>query len=170
MNPRNRIRVGAAIGLALCGLLPATAAPMPPDAFLRVGFDRLASFKYAGPQNYPAGTVPPTNPDHIPAGIRALDGKKVIVRGFMVPVKLEGGLAVEFLLTKDPQACCFGLSPYVNDWIFVRMAKGVSATMEVPLLFAGTLRVRELWDSGWLTGIYLLEGQAGPLPDDESAR
>ena len=164
-------RLGVVLMLAISPLLTASGGAPSTDACVRVGFERLAGFKYSGPQNSPAETNPPTKGEFIPAEIRALNGKKVIVRGYMVPVKLEGGLAVEFLLTKDPMACCFGLSPYVNDWIIVRMAKGVTPTMEVPLMFDGTLRVGELWDTGWLTGIYLLEGDTGPLPnDDESIR
>ncbi|HYC71860.1 MAG TPA: DUF3299 domain-containing protein [Opitutaceae bacterium] len=126
-----------------------------------IGFDRLASFTFSPPDYTPTGAVAgETKSDQIPASIKALDKQKVAVAGFMLPVKMEEGLVKEFLLVKDPMACCYGMMPKVNEWIVVRMTgKGVQPLMDVPLTFYGKLRVGEMFENGYLTGIYLLEGE-----------
>ena len=128
-----------------------------------VGFDRLASFEFTPPaydQAAPGANPPPRGADQIPARIRELDGRKVSVVGFMLPVRMEDGLVKEFLLVKDPMMCCYGVMPRINEWVVVRMTgKGVAPLMDVPVSFLGTLRVGELYENGYLTGIYVLEGE-----------
>lgn len=141
---------------------PAKAAAKD-GGYEAVGFDRLASFEFTAPsydQAAPAATPPPKGPDQIPARIRELDGRKVSVVGFMLPVRMEEGLVKEFLLVKDPMMCCYGIMPRINEWVVVRMAgKGVAPLMDVPVSFLGTLRIGEMYENGYLTGIYLLEGE-----------
>lgn len=141
----------------------APAAPAKKDGdYEIVGFDRLASFNFTPPDYSPTGAAPApaAKPDQIPAAIKALDEQKVAVAGFMLPVKMEEGLVKEFLLVRDPMACCYGMMPKVNEWVVVRMTgKGVQPLMDVPLTFYGKLRVGEMFENGYLTGIYLLEGE-----------
>lgn len=47
----------------------------------------------------------------IPADIKCLDGKKVVIRGFMLPLKVENEKATEFLIMRNQGACCFGTMP-----------------------------------------------------------
>ena len=57
----------------------------------------LLAFKIAGDKGDKGdGTKRPK--DQIPAPIRALDGKKVSVQGFMIPIKLDKGATKEFLI------------------------------------------------------------------------
>lgn len=78
----------------------------------------------------------------------------------MLPVKTDKGLVTEFLLMKDPMMCCYGVVPQINEWIVVRMTdNGVQALQDVPLSFYGKLHIKELYDNGYLSGIYLLEGE-----------
>jgi hypothetical protein len=65
----------------------------------------------------------------------------------------------DFLLVRDPMMCCYGVVPDPNDWVVVHMAKAVPATQDIPLSFVGTLHVGPLYDNGYLTGIYRLEGE-----------
>ena len=152
----------------------AVAPPVPKgvingEGYQVVGFDRLASFSYTPPELSPAAPnapPPPSGANQIPARIKALDATKVMVTGFMLPVKMDQGLVTEFLLVKDPMMCCYGIMPKINDWVVVKMTgKGVPPLMDVPISFEGKLRVGELYDNGYLTGIYLLEGekQASPM-------
>lgn len=151
--------------LASAAIPPAAPAAVPVPKkegdYEVVGFDRLSSFNFATPEYGPDGkTVAEQKPDQIPAEIKALDAQKVAVAGFMLPVKMEEGLVKEFLLVKDPMACCYGMMPKVNEWIVVKMTgKGVQPLMDVPLTFYGKLRVGEMFENGYLTGIYLLEGE-----------
>jgi len=160
--PRARATVASAAPAARARMVAAAApaaARMDGDYEL-VGFDRLAAFAFNPPEYGPDGTAKPTAPDQIPESIKALDTRKVAVAGFMLPVKMEEGLVKEFLLVRDPMMCCYGIMPKVNEWIVVKMTgKGVQPLMDVPLTFYGKLRVGEMFESGYLTGIYLLEGE-----------
>lgn len=147
---------GFAATLMLHGADPAKA-----DGYEKVGFDRLASYVYEAPEADPAkpDAPPPSGASQIPDKIKALDQQKVAVSGFMLPVKMEGGLVKEFLLVKDPMMCCYGVMPKLNEWIVVKMTgTGVKPLMDVPITFEGKLRVGEMYENGYLTGLYLLEG------------
>jgi hypothetical protein len=139
--------------LLLAGVLALRAAEPAKAAYENVGFDRLAAFEYTPPESETAVK------DQIPAKIKALDQKKVAVTGFMLPTKMDKGLVKEFLLVKDAMMCCYGAMPKVNEWIVVKMnGPGVKPLMDLPLTFEGKLRVGEQFENGYLTGVYLLEG------------
>lgn len=136
--------------------------PTIEDGYARLGFDRLAGFKFVPPEfdpNAKPGTLPPSVADQIPDAIKKFNGQKAIVTGFMLPVKMEGGLVTEFLLVSSPMLCCYGTVPNMNEWVVVRMAKGVKPLMDVPINCYGRLVVKEQYDNGFLTGIYLLDGE-----------
>jgi hypothetical protein len=49
--------------------------------------------------------------------------------------------------------------PEMNEWIHVRMrAEGLPPVQDVPVFLAGKLQVKARWESGYLTGIYEMEG------------
>jgi hypothetical protein len=132
------------------------------DGYTKVGFDRLSNFQFVPPYVEP-GADPkapvPTGEEQIPEPIKALNGNKVIVGGFMLPVKVENGLVTELLLMRDASACCYGTVPNMNEWIIVRMGKnGIKAVMDTPVYFYGTLKVGAVVEEGYLAGIYVLEG------------
>jgi hypothetical protein len=134
------------------------------DGYLVVGFDQLASFEFVPPATDAADKGAPAaatkGAEQIPERIRALDGQKAAVTGFMLPVKMDKGLVTEFLLVKDAMMCCYGVMPKLNEWIVVKMTgAGVPPLMDTPVIFEGKLKVGELYDNGYLTGIYLLEGE-----------
>ena len=141
-----------------------TPGPVMEEGYLRLGFDRLAAYKFVPPAYDPAAdpkTPPPSGDEQIPAGVKGWSGRKAIVTGFMLPVKMEGGLVTEFLLVKDPMLCCYGVMPNMNEWVVVKMNKGagVKALMDVPISFYGELKVGAMYENGYMTGVYLLEGE-----------
>jgi hypothetical protein len=143
-------------GLLLSALWLGTAARGAEAEVMAVGFDKLASFEFTAPED-PAKA--PAAEAQIPAKVRELTNKKVAVTGYMLPVKMDAGLVTEFLLVKDPMMCCYGVMPKVNEWVVVRMVgKGVPPLMDVPITFEGTLQVGQLYEGGYLTGLYLLKG------------
>jgi hypothetical protein len=149
--------------LLACSALALRAADDKPnaDGYETVGFDRLASYTFTPPEADAAtpNAPPPSGANQIPDRIKALDQQKVAVTGFMLPVKMDGGLVKEFLLVKDPMMCCYGVMPKLNEWVVVKMVgKGVKALMDIPITFEGKLRVGEMYENGYLTGVYLLEG------------
>ena len=139
--------------------------------YLNVGFDKLASFTYevADPPPAAAGTVtapPPKTADQIPATVRALDQKRVALKGFMLPLKVEGGLITELLIMRDQSMCCYGAVPKITEWVSVKMTgKGVKPVMDQPITLFGKLRVGEIRENGYLVGIYQMDGEkmGGPL-------
>jgi hypothetical protein len=128
--------------------------------YAKVHFSQLAGFKYRLPaQPVPAGEAPPDALAQVPEVIRRLDGRKVVLSGFMLPLKLENGFATEFFLLSNSSLCCYGITPEMNEWIHVRMRdEGLPAVQDVPVFLAGKLRVQARWEGGYLTGIYEMEG------------
>ena len=138
-------------------------APEAEQGYLRLGFDRLAAYKFVPPAYDPAAdpkAPPASGEEQIPAGVKHWSGKKAIVTGYMLPVKMDGALVTEFLLVKDPMMCCYGVVPNMNEWVVVKMVKGgVKPLMDVPVSFYGELKVGAMFENGYMTGIYLLEGE-----------
>ncbi len=133
-----------------------------------VGFDRLASFKYEVPDdpvsNAKAQEILKRN--QIPPAVKQLDKQRVALKGFMLPLKVEGGVITELLILRDQSMCCYGAVPKINEWVSVRMVgKGVKPVMDVPVTLFGTLKVGEVLENGYLVGIYEMDGDrlGGPL-------
>jgi hypothetical protein len=149
---------------ALAAAEPVIPAPEVDAGYLKLGFDRLSSFKFVAPDFDPVANpraTPPSGEDQIPSIVKTWNGKKAIVTGFMLPTKLENGKAVEFLLMANQMACCYGTVPNMNDWVIVKIPKGVPITQDVPISFRGTFKVNAMFESGYMTGIYQLEAE-GP--------
>ncbi len=149
----------------------ADAAPAPgtpaasiavDNGYLKLGFEQLASYNFTPPAFDPAAAPnakPPTGEEQIPAGVKEWNGKKAVITGFMVPVKMEKGLVTEFLLMRNTMACCYGSVPNMNEWVIVKMKKGVAPLMDVPVQFYGELKVGAMFENGYMTGLYELEGE-----------
>ena len=142
--------------------LAALAGPLETiSGYARIHFSQLAGFKFQPPpQPVPAGQPAPDALAQVPAVIRKLDGKKVVLTGFMLPLKLENGFATEFFFLSSRSLCCYGVTPEINEWIHVKMRKeGLPPVQDVPVFLAGRLRVRAQWSDGYLSSLYELEGE-----------
>jgi len=144
----------------------ADAAPVAPpvmeDGYLKLGFEHLASFNFVPPPFDPLAAPnakPPTGEEQIPEVVKSWNNKKVIVTGYMVPVKMDKGLVTEFLLMRNTMACCFGGVPNMNEWVIVKMKKGVQPLMDIPVSFYGVLKVGAMFENGYMTGLFELEGE-----------
>jgi hypothetical protein len=134
-----------------------------------ISFDKLASFAYEVPDD------PITDPkakaiiekNIIPKAVTDFHKKKIALKGFMLPLKVEGGKITEMLIMRDQSMCCYGTVPKINEWVSVRMpkGKGVKPIMDVPITIFGTLKVGEVLENGYLVGIYELDGDrlGGPI-------
>jgi len=144
-------------------------APDEIDGYKVVGFAEISDFKFEVPDE------PASDPkakailekNEIPETVRALDKKKIAIKGYMLPLRVEEGLITEFLVLRDQSACCFGAVPRINEWISVRMpkGKGVKPVMDVPIYFFGKLKVGAVLENDYLVGIYEMDGHkiGGPL-------
>lgn len=130
------------------------------DGYLKLGFEQLASYAFTPPAFDPSAdpkATPPSGEEQIPAAVKAWNGKKAVVTGFMVPVKMDKGLVTEFLLMRNTMACCYGSVPNMNEWVVVKMKKGVAPMMDVPVSFYGTIKVGAMFENGYMTGLYEVE-------------
>jgi hypothetical protein len=141
----------------------AASKPSVENGYAPAGFELLAAFPFNPPEPDPdakPGTPPPSAAKQIPPAVKALDGRKVIVRGYMLPTKMEKGLVTEFLLMNSAAACCYGATPRINEFIVVKMVKGgVKSLMDVSVEFHGTLSVKEVFEEGFLSHIYALDAE-----------
>lgn len=130
------------------------------SGYSHLSFAQLAGFKFRPPpQPVPAGEPAPDVLAQVPAAIRRFDGRKVVLTGYLLPLRLEKGLAVEFFLLSSPTLCCYGTVPEVNEWMLVRMRdEGLPPVQDVPVFLAGRLAVKPRWEEGYLHGIYEMEG------------
>ena len=158
---------------------PEAGKPVPPPVELAqpamigdysvISFDKLASFAYEVPDD------PITDPkakaviekNIIPKAVTDFHKKKIALKGYMLPLKVEGGKITEMLIMRDQSMCCYGTVPKINEWVSVRMPKdkGVKPIMDVPITIFGTLKVGEVLENGYLVGIYELDGDrlGGPI-------
>ena len=141
------------------------AAPKKIGAYDVVGFDRLAAYNFEVSDEL---LLPATNSaamakrvdSQIPATVKAFNNKPVALTGFMLPLKVEGGLVTELLIMRDQSMCCYGVQPKINEWVSVKMAKaGVKPVMDQPVTLFGKLQVGEMRENGYLVGIYAMDGE-----------
>ncbi len=116
-----------------------------------ISFTKLA-FRY-WPQTKDKGARDP-----FPAEIRALNGKRVIVDGYMFPVDFEKGKVRSFLLSRAMFGCCYGDSPKITEIIKVMRADGKTMPYQAMASVTGILEVGEEFDSeGYIDSVYRIK-------------
>ena len=133
------------------------------DGFLRMGFGKLSSFKYelyeVYSESHPGRPLLKSD-DAIPDSIKAYDGKRVSIAGFVLPMRTKGGLVVDFLLLRDLGTCCFGPQAQINHFIRVKLSSpGFTPEQAKPYRVWGTLHVGETYVRDYLTGIYSFDAE-----------
>ena len=96
----------------------------------------------------------------IPDEVKQIDGKKVAITGFMLPIDVDKGKVKRFLLLKSTMSCCFGIAPRINEVIYVESSKKqkIRAVMDMPITVFGKLSVgQEFRKDLMLVGVYQLE-------------
>jgi hypothetical protein len=145
--------------------------PMPPGCE-EVGFARLSGFPFEvtremadGTKNLAAASA--ATRKKIPKDVQALDNHLVAIRGFLLPLKMNDGLTIEFLLMRNQNTCCFGSVPKINEWVSVQPeGAGVKPIMDQPITVIGKLRVGEIRENDYLVGIYRIQGAQVSLPSN----
>lgn len=145
---------------------PASLVVRAGSSFAAVGFDKLSAFNFeisdeilqAGTTN--AAAVAAKTAELIPKAVRDFDQKRIALKGFMLPLKVEGGKVTEMLIMRDQSMCCYGSVPKINEWVSVRMVgEGVKPIMDQAVTLYGTLHVGEMRENGNLVGIYKIDGE-----------
>lgn len=169
--------VSAGACLGLFSRVPARAAESSVNAkiapskdasgaeFTVVGFDKLSAFKYEVPDETKPNPDTDKGDSQIPQSVKDFNGKRIALKGFMLPLKVEGGLVTELLIMRDQSMCCFGAVPKINEWVSVKMTgKGVKPVMDQAITLVGKLKVGGIKENGYLVGIYAMDGERLETP------
>ena len=133
-----------------------------------ISFDRLF-FKYQPPFDveHPDGTVTKGNGKHmaIPPAIRALNGKKIVIKGFVLPLESNGDTVKSFLLADELVTCLFCAMLGYDQWMSGKVldSKGFSIRDEQyddPITIYGTLEVGEEYEDKQLVSLYRIKADA----------
>lgn len=73
--------------------------------------------------------------------LNAMNGKKVKIPGFMVPLEDDMSHVTEFLLVPSPQACIHVPPPPPNQMVFIKMDNNKSQVEYGPIWIYGTLEL-----------------------------
>ena len=102
----------------------------------------------------------------MPESISKLNGKKVVMIGFLMTV-FEFDDIHEFHLVASHWSCCYGVPPGLESAVHVKLKdgeEGLPNTMK-PLRVIGTLRVQEMKESGIIFAIYSIEDAEAKVMD-----
>jgi hypothetical protein len=155
-------------------LTPAATNSKPAEGtYPLVGFDRLSGYsieisdELLGPVTNNFDAITAKTEALIPKTVKAFDQKRSAIKGFMLPLKVEGGLVTELLIMKDQSMCCYGAMPKIHEWVSVKMTgKGVKPLMDQPVTLFGTLHIGEMRENGYLVGIYRMDGERMQAPEE----
>ncbi len=144
---------------------PATATPasLTKDGALEVEFGQLAGFDFIIPNLPSTNQVPGADEadKQIPASVKVLNRKKVLITGYLMPLKEEAGKTTEFLIMRTQSACCYGIQPAINELIHAKAAgDGVPTIMDELVQIEGTLKVGAVREDGFIVGVYGMDNGA----------
>lgn len=134
------------------------------DGHLIVPFMDLSGFPYSGmvgaPEPAKDGKEPAKPEFTIPDAIKALDGKQVVISGYMMPIDFEDGGTNEFVLTRQVPSCFYCVPPQLNDWVEVKMKDGkrVPYVPDGLVELYGVIEVGEMKEDGFVVNMYRMTG------------
>lgn len=93
--------------------------------------------------------------------IERLEGKRIRLRGYILPSYQQDGIT-QFVLVRDNMQCCFGPGAALFDCVVVEMAAGKSTSFTVrPVTVDGVFRIKPLLGpDGKHLAVYQIDGQA----------
>lgn len=96
----------------------------------------------------------------LPSGVKKLDGSKVIMTGFMLPIDEVENIK-EFLLVQSLWSCCYGQPPDINGIVRVVMKGKARADYQFdPIKIIGTFKVEAAVEDGYCVDIYQLHAES----------
>jgi len=118
----------------------------PQHDALRVTFDDIDLLKTLNMEPVPLDAL-----EYFPEWLKNLDGKRIILRGWMFPAGRDDGIST-FMFVRDSGLCCFGSNPKIYDKLAVTMREGVTTKYIEgrPFDVVATLRIDpEILDDEW---------------------
>ena len=124
-----------------------------PEKAIRVSYDDINLLKVINME-----PVTLDAPEHMPNWLKALNGKRIRIRGFMSPTFEQTGLKA-FLMGRDNQACCFPGRAKIYDLFLVRMRKGVTTEFidNRPFDIVGIFSINALVEDDTLYQLYRID-------------
>ncbi len=118
----------------------------------------------------PDGTVTKAadKPMSFPETIKALDGAKVAITGFVLPLESDEENVKTFLLAGELVTCLFCQGLSMDQWLFAQVnnPKGIrikDEQFEMPWTIYGTLHVGEEYKEGQLINIYRFDVESAQI-------
>jgi hypothetical protein len=142
----------------------ASAGASAPAAstYEQLSFAVLSDFDYEVPD--PLDPASKVQSDQLPAKVRALNGKMVSIRGFMLPLDLDADGVSQFMLNASFDMCYFGAPVRMNEWILVKMKPGKKAKFShLAFNVNGRLEVGEEIKNGRVLSLYRLEADSADI-------
>jgi hypothetical protein len=134
---------------------PGVSADEVPEGHEVVRFTALSGFEWM-----PEGldeVVASRGMATIPRTVQRLDGRRVFIKGFMLPMEGDAHGVTLFMLNANVDMCYFGAPVRPNDWILVRMKPGAAAEYtHRPTAVWGRLEVGASIEAGRVTSLYRL--------------
>ncbi len=160
-----------ALGLGLFALsLGAASAEAP--ALRPLSWEELGGFPYPAPSSEELATPEALRARQqrmLPERVRALDGARVEITGFLVPAELaaDGRITRIILMASRDAECCFGAGIGIQQWIEVEVLEpgGIQAEAFQPLRVRGPLSVGEQVKAGVVTSLYRLRAESCEAPE-----
>jgi hypothetical protein len=155
------IILGIFFGTVIFFGTPQTAEkPKVSEGYKSVDISTLSDFDYYTPRVGEKTDEKRMAENKIPEKIKQLNGQKVALTGFMMPVRVDdAGMVEEFALNGNYDMCFYGAPSSLNQWVHVKMQGGAKAKFShSPTTVSGTLEVGELVQDGEVISLYRLNG------------
>jgi hypothetical protein len=104
------------------------------------------------PLNGNSGTI-----NDIPQRWRDLDGKRVLLEGYMYAPNTSGGDVDNFQFVYNISKCCFNGPPLVQERVFVKVPKGAVSYDDAMVRVTGKLHVNVQKEAGNIISVYTLD-------------
>ena len=127
-------------------------APTGREGYFSLGFTKLSDFEYNTDE---LGRL--ESGSKVPSEISSLDGKKVAVSGFMVPIEFQEDKVSAFILVRNQLLCCYGEEPKLNEWMLVEISPPVEMITEVPVTLFGDFEVGPDMEEDMVVSLYRLK-------------
>ena len=117
------------------------------------GLDKVVTFDELSSWPYEDGLK------GMPKRVKDIDGKKVLMTGFMLPIDEVQNIK-EFLLVQSLWSCCFGQPPDINGIVRVVMNKHRIDYKFEPLKIIGRFQVKATFEDGYCVDIWQLHADS----------
>ena len=132
--------------VAVLSIMPCTAVAQEDEDVLQLTFDDVV---------FDMETDEIFERDMLTEEINEMEGKRISIRGFILPNGTKQSGNKKFILVRDNQECCFGPGAALYDCVLVKLAKGHEVDFTVrPVTVEGTFKLKELEIGGRTMAIF----------------